>query len=181
MSNRYLKRIMLMLYVGIDPGKTGGIAAINGLGEIVAMANFDKSEKLGVVVMSFMQGLEDRVCGVALEKVHAMPGQGVTSMFNFGCGYGQIIGVLDCLAYDYLNPTPQAWHKVAGLGRKDIDSQVSTKELISDWVIKQVGFEPFILGRRSKPHSGLVDAVGIALWARDKLTNEAKEGKHTCA
>ena len=52
---------------------------------------------------------------VFLEKVSAMPGQGVTGMFRFGQNLGQWQGLLSGLQLPYTMVTPQAWKKQAGL------------------------------------------------------------------
>ncbi|KPL07307.1 hypothetical protein AMJ86_04745 [bacterium SM23_57] len=52
---------------------------------------------------------------IFLEKVSAMPGQGVTGMFRFGQNLGQWQGILAGLGYDYTMVTPQVWKKQAGL------------------------------------------------------------------
>lgn len=52
---------------------------------------------------------------VLLESVHAMPGQGVTSMFNFGHAAGVAEGVIQGVGLAYVLVTPQAWKKRAGL------------------------------------------------------------------
>src|SRR5690606_16808140 len=57
-----------------------------------------------------------------VERVSAMPGQGVSSMFNFGMGYGVIQGVLASLGIPYTLVTPQTWKKRAGLAGKDKDN-----------------------------------------------------------
>lgn len=50
-----------------------------------------------------------------LEFVSAMPGQGVTSMFNFGLGYGAIRGVLAALDIPITTVTPVKWKRDLGL------------------------------------------------------------------
>jgi len=59
---------------------------------------------------------------VYLEKVHAMPGQGVTSMFTFGHGYGFLRGVIQALGIKLVDVTPQKWQKELGMIGKDKDA-----------------------------------------------------------
>lgn len=64
---------------------------------------------------------KDRVVVVGVEQVHAMPKQGVASMFNMGYGLGLWIGVITSLGLPLEMTTPQAWKKamlVSG-GRED--------------------------------------------------------------
>lgn len=50
-----------------------------------------------------------------IEKVGAMPGQGVTSMFNFGAAVGQIKGILAAFSIPYTEVAPRAWKASFGL------------------------------------------------------------------
>ena len=59
------------------------------------------------------------VTHVFLEKVSAMPGQGVTGMFRFGQNLGQWQGLLAGLELPYTMVTPQAWKKHMGLIKAD--------------------------------------------------------------
>ena len=52
---------------------------------------------------------------VYIEQVGAMPGQGVSSMFNFGHSCGTVMGVVAALGYAHTMVTPQKWKKNAGL------------------------------------------------------------------
>jgi crossover junction endodeoxyribonuclease RuvC len=57
-----------------------------------------------------------------VEDVHAMPGQGVTSMFAFGRACGAVDGVLAALGISTTYVTPQRWKKAAGLIGSDKDA-----------------------------------------------------------
>jgi crossover junction endodeoxyribonuclease RuvC len=57
-----------------------------------------------------------------IEKVNAMPGQGVTSMFNFGHAAGTACGVVAGLEIAHTFITPQSWKKKAGLMGQDKDA-----------------------------------------------------------
>ena len=50
-----------------------------------------------------------------IEKVHAMPGQGVTSMFTFGMNYGALRMALVCHGIPFEAVTPQKWQREFGL------------------------------------------------------------------
>lgn len=108
------------MIVGIDPGCSGALVALDGSGGVV--------DHLPMPV--FKQGLRKRVNGAAvaawlrelggvrhayLEQVGAMPGQGVTSMWTFGHAVGVVEGILQGLEIPYTLVTPQAWKKTAGL------------------------------------------------------------------
>lgn len=98
-----------MLIIGIDPGKSGGVAwAHDGMREPLAAKMPDTVHEL----VSLLRGNDLSNAKCYLEKVHAMPGQGVTSMFTFGQGVGQIEGVLAALEIPYEWVTPQKWQGV---------------------------------------------------------------------
>lgn len=97
-----------MLIIGIDPGKSGGV------GWMDMQATAPMAAKMPDTVhelASLMRGLieDETSVKVYLEKVHAMKGQGVTSMFTFGQGLGRIEGVLAALAIPYEWVAPQKW------------------------------------------------------------------------
>ena len=95
--------------VGIDPGASGGIAFID---EQNRAAAHKMPETEGDIVELLSEFSPSTIC--YLEKVGAMPGQGVSSMFKFGQGYGFLRGVLYSLNFRIENVTPQSWQKYLG-------------------------------------------------------------------
>ena len=95
-----------MLIIGIDPGKSGGVAWVRDGGQ-VPFARKMPDTVHDLVDLLRVRDLSDAKC--YLEKVHAMPGQGVTSMFTFGQGLGQLEGVLAALGIPVEWVTPQKW------------------------------------------------------------------------
>lgn len=91
-------------YVGIDPGKSGAMAIITKEG-IIDIIPYD--------IDKYILALQKYVCdykySIYIEQVHAMPRQGVTSMFNFGKNYGMILGIMHGLDLRYTEVTPQKW------------------------------------------------------------------------
>ena len=64
--------------------------------------------------------LAENIGGVILERVGAMPGQGVTSVFSFGRSVGLVEGVLAARNFPVSIVTPQVWQKAASVrGGKD--------------------------------------------------------------
>ena len=104
---------MGMVYVGIDVGINGGICLlepdINNI-EIYSCPNTirDMSDILDDTLFS------DCNTRVVIEKVHAFPNQGVTSMFNFGKNFGSWLGILNGLRIPYIEVSPQKWMKYYG-------------------------------------------------------------------
>lgn len=119
------------VHVGIDPGLNGALAFFvpsDGSLTVVDMptASFQKRKKgklvksrivsaEGLVAMLDAHGLRRGRIHATIEKVGAMPGQGVTSMFNFGDGSGVVRGVLAGLMIPYERETPQVWKRAVGI------------------------------------------------------------------
>lgn len=115
------------MIIGIDPGNTGALAfmKISGEVEVVDMPLMANGKKQQVNASELTKIISSRLqpnTRAIVEKVSAMPGQGVSSMFNFGMGYGVIQGVLAALGVPYTLCTPQRWKKAATLIGKDKDN-----------------------------------------------------------
>ena len=118
-----------MIYIGIDPGLSGAIAFLDvekGHLSVVDMPTFEvqRNGKVKREVsphgVAAVLSLSQNVSAVVLERVGAMPGQGVTSVFSFGRSVGVIEGVLAAEHLAVSIVTPQAWQKAAGVrGGKD--------------------------------------------------------------
>ena len=118
-----------MIKIGIDPGVTGAIAALdadNRLIDVFDMPVVQDGKKRRVNAPE-LAAIIGAICSGAgqyhayVEKVGAMPGQGVTSMFNFGRSAGIIDGVLGALHIPLTYVSPQKWKKAAGLIGKEKD------------------------------------------------------------
>lgn len=159
----------MSLFVGIDPGKKGGICAINDREQVFLLERtplvgttkkvYDEQAMANLIRDLF---LSQRVKLVCLEKVGAMPGQGVTSMFNFGMGYGLWRGFLAMCDLPRMNPTPAKWKKemLAGIPADDKKAMSITaaKQLLPQAELVPPGCR--------KPHDGLAEAALLALYAK---------------
>lgn len=103
-----------MIYIGVDPGQRGGYAVISTseTGQAVFAYPWDDT-----FFATEMQALSRTGNGIvaAVEKVGAMPHQGVSSMFSFGQSYGFIQGVLTALGIPYQLVPPRKWKAEFGL------------------------------------------------------------------
>lgn len=118
-----------MIYIGIDPGLNGALAFFNledGHLSVIDMPTFEvkRNNKVKREVsphgVASVLSLAQNVSTVILERVGAMPGQGVTSVFSFGRSVGIIEGVLAAENYSVSIVTPQEWQKATGVrGGKD--------------------------------------------------------------
>jgi crossover junction endodeoxyribonuclease RuvC len=109
-----------MRIIGIDPGLSGGIAVLedNKVKELFDMPVMPDGKKnkrqlnsalLAKLIKDHIEDIEDTV--TIVEQVNAMPGQGVTSMFNFGQTFGAIKGICAALELPIYLIRPAKWKK----------------------------------------------------------------------
>ena len=109
-----------MRIIGIDPGLSGGIAILDNskvveLFDMPVMPDGKKNKRqlnsalLVKLIKDNIKNLEDTV--MVVEQVNAMPGQGVTSMFNFGQTFGAIKGICAALGIPIFLVRPAKWKK----------------------------------------------------------------------
>jgi hypothetical protein len=124
------------LYIGIDPGKNGGISAITCEGEPFSADKMPSTALELVETLEHVKECANRVHCV-LEKVASSPQMGVVSAFSFGQGYGRIEGVLASLRIPYAVTSPQAWQKALGCmtgGNKNV-SKTRAMQMFPAWKI----------------------------------------------
>jgi crossover junction endodeoxyribonuclease RuvC len=109
--------MMNRLFMGIDPGQSGAYAVIDGAGKPVAECRGAESvcDRAGMIADLLLEG---EVVLAALEKVHAMPRQGVSSTFKFGQSFGEAIGLLESMQIRYEFVTPAKWQGTLGCRSK---------------------------------------------------------------
>lgn len=147
-----------MIYIGIDPGKKGGYAVIDDRGARVYPWD-------DTYFVSDMNGVMSRGESVvaAVEKVGAMPGQGVTSMFSFGQSYGFILGVLAAFAIPYQLVGPNVWKREFGILRSGKQGSVD----VCKRLFPGVNLLPTEHCR--KESDGMAESLLIAEYARRKM------------
>ena len=111
-----------MMIIGIDPGISGSICFFqNGIiKDVIEMPTMTdgKKNKRQVNGAQIFNEINERIykfdkknIKVVIEQVSAMPGQGVTSMFNFGQSFGAIKGVSAALNLPIFFVRPSKWKK----------------------------------------------------------------------
>ena len=109
------EKSMSEIIIGIDPGKNGGIAVLgDGDPRAVRMPKTEKDVWDLFDSHWIWGGLGDRWevnVFAYLEKAQAMPGQGVASMFTFGCGYGGLRMALLSLEIPFEIVTASVWQR----------------------------------------------------------------------
>ena len=115
-----------MYIIGIDPGISGAICFFNqgkvlDVIEMPTMAEGKKNKKqvngnqLFNEIKSRLSEIRQEQISVVVEHVNAMPGQGVTSMFNFGQSFGVIKGICSAMQLPIHFIRPTKWKKYFNL------------------------------------------------------------------
>jgi len=122
-----------MLIIGIDPGITGSICffedgKIIDLIEMPNMADGKKQKKqvngaqIYNEILLRTKNVEKKNIKVVIEHVSAMPGQGVTSMFNFGQSFGVLKGICSAMQLSMHFVRPAKWKKYFNLINAEKDA-----------------------------------------------------------
>ena len=153
------------IYIGIDPGKDGALAiiwpntdAIKGRIDIIPFCEEEYAGRLRAVGQ-FGSTWKSICC---LEKVGAMPKQGVTSCFNFGDNFGFIRGLLTAYSIPYELVRPQKWKKEYSLTADKKASITVCKRLFPDVSLRRTD-------KCKTDHDGMAEALLMAEYARRKL------------
>lgn len=153
-------------HIGIDPGKSGAISVMDTYGNVI-VSPFDEKRYLEIVG-HLCSGIPETIAVV--EDVHAMPKQGVTSMFNFGYNKGWIVGLLKAYGCQVWLVSPQKWKKyfcLDGDKKKSID--------LAHKLFPSVNL--FATPRCRKEHDGIAESLLMMEFGRremDRIVSECK-------
>jgi crossover junction endodeoxyribonuclease RuvC len=122
-----------MLVIGIDPGISGSICffqdgKINDVIEMPTMTEGKKNKKQVNGSQIFneiyyrIKKIDKKDIKVVIEQVSAMPGQGVTSMFNFGQSFGILKGICSAMQLPMYFVRPAKWKKYFNLINSEKDA-----------------------------------------------------------
>jgi crossover junction endodeoxyribonuclease RuvC len=170
--------------LGLDPGLDGGLAVysfdpVTQEENITAAVMPTVETKTGKreidaqgVINFFKTSLpsfDPRVVSLAvIERVTARPDQGVTSMFNFGMGYGMLVGCLVSANLNLVKVIPQTWKKVI-LPNTDKDKTAAISFI-------QKKFPKLNLKRSERCrtlHDGMADACCLAVYGKYVVNGKA--------
>lgn len=142
-----------MIVLGVDPGKTGALAWVDGDSTLLAVEDMpvvDGSVNAPLLA-AYLVAREFDVAVV--EDVHSMPKQGVASSFKFGVSKGVIIGILVAMDIPTHYVTPSVWKKGMGLSA---DKERSRKMALDRWPMSKELF-------RLKKHQDRAEAALMAV------------------
>ena len=157
-----------MIIFGIDPGVNGGISILKNkkvleVHDMPTMIDGKKNKKqvngsaLTNIIMNTIDFKNEEVA-IVVEHVNAMPGQGVTSMFNFGQSFGVIKGICAALKLPIHFIRPTKWKKHFNLINTNKDASRT----------KVIEVYPKISSQLSrKKDSNKADAILIARYFND--------------
>ena len=163
-----------MLIIGIDPGISGSICFFEDgkILEVIDMPTMTEGKKNkkqvnGVQIYNEfskrINNTENQDTRVIIEQVSAMPGQGVTSMFNFGQSFGIIKGVCAAMQLPMFFVRPAKWKKYFSL----INSQKDASRT------RAIEIFPYFSTQLSKKKdSNKADAILIASFYYETYKNE---------
>ena len=153
-----------MLIIGIDPGISGAICffedgQVKELIDMPIMADGKKNKRqingpqVYNEILKRINKFQKKDMIVVIEQVSAMPGQGVTSMFNFGQSFGVLKGICSAMQLSMFFIRPAKWKKYFGLIKTEKDASRT----------KVIEIFPYISSQLSrKKDSNKADAVLIA-------------------
>ena len=164
----------MMLIIGIDPGITGAICFFEDrkIIDLVEMPNMaagkkNKRQVNGAQVYNEIfkriKNYNKKDIKVVIEQVSAMPGQGVTSMFNFGQSFGVLKGICSAMQLPMYFVRPAKWKKYYNLINSKKDASRT----------KVIEIFPYISTQLSKKKdSNKADAILIASFFYETYQSE---------
>lgn len=109
--------------LGIDPGLTGAVGVLHADGTFRTLFDLpvirDKSLSWisgDALISALLAAKGSDAATVIVERVSAMPGQGVASSFGFGMTFGSILATVQALRLPLEFVTPTTWKRALGLG-----------------------------------------------------------------
>ena len=155
-----------MLIIGIDPGINGAICFFKEgkIVDVIEMPNMPEGKKnkkqvngaqIYNEILLKIKNYEKKDIKVVIEQVSAMPGQGVTSMFNFGQSFGVLKGICSAMQLPTYFVRPAKWKKYFSL----INSQKDASRT------KAIEIFPYISSQLSKKKdANKADAILISSY-----------------
>ncbi len=160
-----------MIIIGIDPGVSGAICIltdgkITEIYEMPTMIDGKKNKKQvnGAEITNIINKelVNEKDINVVIEHVSAMPGQGVTSMFNFGQSFGVLKGICAALKLPVHFIRPVKWKKHFNLINTEKDASRT----------KVIEVFPYISSKISKKKdANKADAILIARFFHETVEN----------
>lgn len=126
----------MRLYLGVDPGKHGGLSLVGPHREVVDTLAMPESidllvvEVMALTTQALDKGPRAQTCVAIVEHAQASPQMGVTSAFSYGKGFGALLGVLTALKWRIYLVRPVTWQtalKCRTGGEKNISKAAASR------------------------------------------------------
>lgn len=157
-----------MIYIGIDPGLSGGIALIGSTGQLLlestpVIAGKDYDIQAMKKILMSKEWMNDQRF-VTIENQISMPGQGLTSTLTTGKGFGIWLGLLAGLEVPFQVISAKQWQNKLFTGTSPKLDTKARSEIIAKRLFPTADFRKS--DRAKKAHDGLTDAACIAEYGR---------------
>jgi hypothetical protein len=108
------------IYIGVDPGQSGGIAGIWQIDNVVIFCKMPSTEYdiCQYFRDTYLEYFQSEKPFALIERVHSMPEQGVSSTFKFGVNYGLLRGIITALDIPWEEVSPRTWQKGLGIAAR---------------------------------------------------------------
>tara|TARA_R110000851_G_scaffold318579_3_gene482492 strand:- start:288 stop:785 length:498 start_codon:yes stop_codon:yes gene_type:complete len=129
------KNYRFKTYIGIDPGKSGGICSIED-NRLRANKCPDSVQGMAELFKDILQDTSPKDVFLYIEKVWAMPHDGKSSIFTFGQNYGQWEGVIASFNIIPIYVTPSVWmrHHEVQKGLKKQERKNILKQMAQEFI-----------------------------------------------
>ena len=163
-----------MLIIGIDPGISGSICFLKDgkILDVIEMPTMTEGKKnkrqvngsqIYNEILKRINEAENQEIRVVIEQVSAMPGQGVTSMFNFGQSFGILKGLCSAMQLPMYFVRPAKWKKYFNLINSEKDASRTRAIEIFPYFSSQLS---------KKKDSNKADAILIASFYYETYQTE---------
>lgn len=167
---------LVPVFVAIDPGVTGAIAVVSWGGKLLEVwdtptlikRSGKKKKRIHeeAAMVARLESIRDGydVSQVAIENIHAMPGQGTVSMFSMGTGFGLWLGMLSALKFVVERVEPRIWKKAMSIptGSEKEESRVRALKMFP-YASESI---------KLKKHHGRADAILLAVYLQRKFAGK---------
>jgi hypothetical protein len=149
-------------FIGVDPGKRGAFSVVDDKSKLIDMWRIGELYDMRIKLIPYI----DKPYVLLIEKAFAMAAhgrqQGATSMFNYGQGYGELIGMFKTLQFKYHEIHPRSW-----MMKIFSKMQVGASKQQSKEFCKAMHPDVSFIPKKCRVvHDGLTDATCIAHYAR---------------
>jgi crossover junction endodeoxyribonuclease RuvC len=148
-----------VIVLGLDPGLSGALAILNEDGTLDSVHDLPvvRDGKLawidgGRLQSMLIDGQRGRTAKAFVERVHAMPKQGVSSSFNFGVGFGSVLSILQARHVSIELVQPMLWKRATGL-TSDKNASLDKARILFPTAELSL-----------KKHDGRAEAILLARW-----------------